>query len=355
MYQECKLVVCIPARNEEERIGECLHALCGQTVTIDAIVLFLNNCTDSTAEICRSFATGTRWVVVEEMLTGHLASAGEARRRALWHAAARFPHAAILTTDADTRPPMDWVEKNLRAVAAGADVVCGQAELFADDAARIKPELHLDDRRETFLLTLLDEIDAALNPEPHDPWPRHTQESGASICLKPGVLGRIGGAPRVASGEDRALIDRCRMIDLKIRHDPTIIMPVSGRLEGRAAGGMAETIKRRMQIQDEFADARLEPVMTAYRRSLAKAQFRACWNGVAPSERLTADLLFNQTLMSSLLACPFFGAAWDVVQARSPVLRRRPLAYAALAHETRQALRLHEEICRDPVVEIDAA
>ncbi len=54
-------VVAVPVRNEVDRIGACLHALAAQ-VGIGAdelgIVLFLNNCTDGTAEAVAALLPG---------------------------------------------------------------------------------------------------------------------------------------------------------------------------------------------------------------------------------------------------------------------------------------------------------
>lgn len=339
-----KITVSVPAKDEEAHIGACLRALGAQTVRPDVIVLYLNNCADRTPEICRMFASSGNIRIFEEKIVAAEASAGEARRRALDHAAALCGNGVILTTDADSRPAPDWIAKNLGAMADGADVVCGKAQLCPEDARQIRYGLHFDDMREMYLLALLDEIESAINPDRNDPWPRHAEESGASIALRAETLRRIGGAPFVASGEDRALVARCRMIDLKIRHDPEIVVEVSGRVEGRAKGGMAETIKRRIHRQDEFTDALIEPAIDAYRRSIAKARFRACWAGEFAGDALAADLLVENGCVESLMASPYFGAAWDALQRASPVLQRRRVAYAALARETRQALQLRDGV-----------
>ncbi len=337
-------VVAIPAKDEQDHMGRCLRALREQSVEADAILLFLNNCTDRTAEICRGFTFGINLVIIEENLTGDAATAGEARRRVLKHAEQQFPKNVILTTDADSQPPGDWIERNLHALRSGAQIVCGRAELFEADAAQIRKALHEDNRRETTLLSLLDEIDWLINPTPCDPWPRHITDSGASIALRPGVLRRIGGAPPVAFAEDRALIERCRMLDMKIRHDPDILVRVSGRLEGRAIGGMAETIKRRSTRQDAMADARIEPAEDAYRRSLLKARLRACWQGNAPVSGLAAALGMAEDAVASLAAAPYFGAAWAAVESFSPSLRRRRVAYPELDQETLRALQIRDRL-----------
>ena len=155
-------------------------------------------------------------------LNGPLASAGEARRRALKLASGNGQEAIFLTTDADGILPPTWVEQNIREIAAGADAVCGMAEIHAQDAAMIPRALHEDDRRETFLLSILDEMMSILAPDAFDPWPRHSQKSGASIAIRSSALYFAGGPPRVKFGEDRALIEQLRLIDARVRHAPYI-------------------------------------------------------------------------------------------------------------------------------------
>jgi GT2 family glycosyltransferase len=201
--------------------------------------------------ICSQFSTQRSGIeIVEETLEGGLASAGEARRRAFQCASQTERESLILTTDADAVPEHSWIEKNILEMQAGADVVCGTVQISPQDALRIPSALHDDQERESYLLSTLDEISYLLNPDPFDPWPRHQQRSGASIAVRSKVLESVGGAPAVAAGEDRLLIERLRLVDARIRHAADIAVQVSGRLEGRAAGGMAETIKRRISCQD---------------------------------------------------------------------------------------------------------
>jgi GT2 family glycosyltransferase len=333
-------VLAIPVKDEEAAIGHALRALARQTVAFDHIVLLLNNCTDGTLAVCEAArAALPNLRIVQCMLPPAIASAGEARRLALDHAAALAgPEGIIFTSDADAVPAPDWQEKNLREFARGADAVCGAAMMDPADEARLRPGLRFDDLREVFLLRLLDEIRALLDPDPADPWPRHQQESGASIAMRAGIFAQAGGAPRVASGEDRALIECLRRVDARIRHAPEITIRVSGRVEGRAAGGMAETIRRRIRRQDALTDDKLEPAVDAYRRAIAKSRLRA------GDPSLATDLLMHPSDMARALEKPYFGAAWAEVQRLSPVLHRRRVAYADLARETRQALALRDQL-----------
>jgi hypothetical protein len=105
---------------------------------------------------------------------------------------------------------------------------------------------------------LLDQIAALLDPDLADPWPRHDEENGATLAVRVAAWQRAGGIPAVPVGKDRAFVAALRRVDAHIRHAPEVWMTVSGRLEGRARGGMADTMRRRMQAADMMLDERLE-------------------------------------------------------------------------------------------------
>ena len=345
MGKDHQVVVTIPVRNEEARLRSCLDALSTQTRRPDSILLFLNNCTDDSLEICqRSVQSLPNIKIVECYLDDNEASAGEARRRAYEHALTLAEDGVILTTDADTMVPKTWISDNLDEINGGADCVCGMAKISEEiDSAR-QPRLEFDDMRERMLASLQDEIASIVDPDPYDTWPRHQQHSGASIAVRAQVLRRAGGAPRVASGEDRALVAKLALFDARIRHAPQIQVTVSGRLQGRAAGGMAETIKRRLSRPDWLTDDALEPTIDAYRRVLTRCRLRAVAHGDAIANELALDLLIDKPTLNVALRQPYFGMSWDYIQRKSPVLRRRRVAFAELARETRQALALREEL-----------
>jgi len=342
------IIVAIPVKDEEARIGACIGALIAQTVPCGQLVLLLNNCTDGTLAACQAAARMYPWIMIlERRLEGELACAGEARRLVLDYAAAISGDGVVLTTDADARPDPFWIANNMFEFARGADVVCGAAAMDPADCGGLPRGLHFDELRENFLLQLLDEISALVDGDLVDPWPRHQQHSGASIALRAAVLRRAGGAPRVASGEDRALVERLMMVDAKIRHAPNIVVHVSGRLEGRAAGGMAATLKRRADRRDELMDERLEPAVDAFRRALARSRLRAVRLRLADAAALARDLLVEHAVIEDIIRMRYFGAGWAELQRRSPVLQRRRVAFADLARETRQALALRDQLRED--------
>ena len=325
-------VVAVPVRNEVERVGACLDALAAQEGAGPfGIVLFLNNCTDGTAaqiEARRPFPVPLRVIVRE--FDG--ATAGWARREAMEAAAAWIESGedardgVLLTTDADSRVPPDWIARGLAGL-AGADLVAGRIELDAAEAARLPDALHARGRREGAYEALLLELEARLDPDPHDPWPRHGTHSGATLAVRLRAYRRVGGMPAVTVGEDRAFVARLAAVDARLRHDPEVTVVTSGRLEARAPGGAADTMRLRCAVPEAPCDPRLEALPRALFRILWRRRLRrlhaagrlrdlgpwAPWLGVPPEEA------------TRIAALPAAGAVLEAVEAASPRLAHRPL------------------------------
>jgi GT2 family glycosyltransferase len=330
------IIVVVPARDEAERIGPCLASLNEQRQGPDAVLLLLNNCTDGTETIARAMAPALRFKldVLSRDLPPGQANAGGARRCGMALAARRAGvDGMLLTTDADAIVPPDWVQRNLTALRQGADVVCGRAVIDPLEATIIPMHLHADDAREGRLIALLDEIGWILDPDPHDPLPRHTEASGASLAVSVAAFDRVGGIPAVASGEDRAFVEALRRIDARIRHDPAIEVIVSGRITGRAEGGMADTIRRRMVQQDEFTDDQVEPACDAFRRYDLRRRARRAWTARYVDPALAADLDLPVSVLADALSRPHFGTAWAELDSASSRLQRRRVRFADLPAE----------------------
>ncbi len=353
------IVVGVPVRNEAEFVGDCLRALALQQGSADqaaslAIVLLVNNSTDDTAAIARALAPRLpcELHVIEHQFPSRHATAGHARRLAMQHAAdLAAPDGILLTTDADGRVAPDWLEANLAALDAGADAVCGRAIIDPLDALLIPEHLHRDDAIECSYATLLDRIHDLLDPDPADPWPRHTEHSGASIAVKRELFVRAGGVPAVCLGEDRALIQAIRRMDGRIRHAPEVCVTVSGRTVGRARGGMADTMARRIIEQDRMIDDALEPAPDCVRRAASRRLLHEAWEGIGSSLHQAAELLILPVgTLQDLIAAPWFGSAWAIAEAASPALARRLVARAGLQEEIETASRIIESlVARTPV------
>jgi len=339
------VVVAVPASNEAVLIGDCLRALALQQGNMSMeILLLVNNSCDGTAEAARAAvpALPCRLHVLEHEFPKSQANAGHARRLAMAKAAMLTDAGGVvMTTDADGAVSADWVAANLAAIRAGADAVCGRAVIDPLDALRIPQALHDDDALEVEFGLRLERIACLLDPMPHDPWPRHREESGASIAVRREAFTSCGGVPPVSCGEDRSLMDALRRVDARIRHDPEVEVCVSGRIVGRAQDGMADTIRRRIMRQDPTLDDALEPVGDRVRRISARRLTRMAWMDYASRptllRHLATELLISADRLEGWLTLPHFGAAWALMEAASPALVRRAVSRRDVEAQTRLA------------------
>ena len=332
-----------------------LSALNRQTHCPDSVILLLNNCTDDTEIIARRMVPSLRYRldVINRELPPDQANAGHARRMAMALAAEQAGSDGILlTTDADAVVPADWIAHTLAVLHAGVDVVCGRAIIDPVDAVRIPAHLHADDALECALIALLDDLAWMLDPEMHDPPLRHTEASGASLAVSVDAFQRVGGIPAIPSGEDRAFVRALWMIDARVRHDPAIQVIVSGRVDGRAQGGMAETIRRRILRQDEFTDDQLEPALDAFRRYSLRGRVRRAWSR-SSDVMLATDLALTPLALMEILRHPFFGSAWADLEAASPILQRRRLRFVDLKAEITVAQILRQQLVESKTLAAD--
>ena len=264
-----RVAIAVPVRDEEERLPACLAALDRAAAAWGrhgpvTIVALANQCRDRSVALL----AGTRlrhatlaWRAVS-LLPG-CRHAGWARRLA-FDAAADLLVAdddLLLSTDADTLVAPDWLVRNA-ACLTDADAVAGRAVTIRAERAATGVAGH---RRLDLLgryYTALDYLRAVRDPGV-EPWPRHYYEGGASIALTLGLYRRIGGAPTPPLAEDRALFDRIRTAGGHIRHPVDVRVATSCRLDGRAPGGMADTVAGWV-AQDEAA-----PLHDTYRLPVA--------------------------------------------------------------------------------------
>ncbi|MCJ2013697.1 glycosyltransferase [Methylobacterium sp. J-076] len=335
-------VVAVPVRNEAERIAACLRAIDGQEgIPAGAlgVVLFLNNCTDGTAAIIAgllpSLTVPVR-VLTEDFAGAH---AGWARRRAMDAAAAWLGEGgAILSTDADSRVPPNWVARTLAALAAGADAVAGRVELDVEEGKLLPDSLHARGRLEDLYDALITEAEARIDPDPHDPWPCHRTTIGATLAVTRDAYLAVGGMPEIPLGEDGAFIARLIAHGMRVRHATDVCVTISARLTGRAPGGVADTIRSRCEEPDALCDARMETFPRCVRRYLWRAKFRrmhgtgalsrdtawAMWLGIAPADA------------ARIAALPL-GHAISEAEKASPRLAYRPIGPRQLPGQIRLA------------------
>jgi Glycosyltransferase like family 2 len=330
--------VAIPAHNEAGRIERCLAALAmqrdeaGAPVVAGAfkILVFANSCTDSTADVARVFASKMPHPVevIEEKLRPGQLSAGWARKRAMDLAAAGLTKAGaadgvILTTDADSCVAPTWFAATRRELDLGVDCVAGYIDADPLELVRLGREFLGRGRLEDSYLRLLAEIDARCDPRPYDPWPNHRVSSGASLAVTLATYTAIGGLPPRPVGEDSALTAALDRAGFKVRHAMAVSVSTSCRLDGRAQGGAADTMRLRHAVPDSPCDDDLEPAMQATRRAIYRGLLRKLLSGGSAPAGLPRGWRIPDAVTKNLMQGGVaFEDVWQRVSRESPILRR---------------------------------
>ena len=213
-----RVVVIIPARNEEDLIGRCLRAVAVSAGALDGfpvrVVVTLDACTDATAEIVRE--AGAEWV------EGTFNSAGDARAAAVARAGPRGPSTWIASTDADTVVPPHWLLRQVELADGGADLILGTAE---PDPADTDP----------LLLARWHQRHRLAEDHPH--------AHGANLGVRADVYAACGGFRDVEHGEDVLLGEEARARGFTVVATDTVRVLTSGRTVGRVEHGFAEYLR----------------------------------------------------------------------------------------------------------------
>ena len=241
--------VCVPARDEEERLPRLLDALARQSVTAPIpVAICLNNCSDGSANAVAEASShhAGRLVITFEDLTfpAELAHAGSARRAAMELGLRQLPgeNGLLITTDADARPPEDWIAANLAAIRSGDEIVGGM--LLLDDGEPLPDGVAEASRLWHRYWEVVRAIEDEIDPVSWDPPPRHGDHTGGSLALSADLYRRAGGVPLLRSGEDRALVEAAVQTGGRLIHPVSVWTRVSARSHGRAENGMALVMRR---------------------------------------------------------------------------------------------------------------
>jgi hypothetical protein len=272
------------------------------------------------------------------------ANAGWARKLAM-DAAERLvaSDGLILTTDADTMAYEDWVAANRREIDSGHDAIAGYVTADPNELMQLPAAILERGSLEWEYQQLAAELDARVDPEPHDPWPRHNQNCGASAAVTAAAYRAIGGLPPRPVGEDRALFEMLRRMDGRIRHSLEVQVVTSARTDGRASGGLADEIRLRTDPNHPCDDA-LEVAISTFRRALWRGQLRALWRAGqvdSHAEAWAARMRIPvENVRAALGRHPYFGAFWAELEGQSPRLSWRLVTMAGLKRELRRIRRL---------------
>lgn len=271
------LCICVPARNEAERLPAFFNAIAEQdwpeTIRISIAV---NNTSDRSREVIA--AAQTRHAerlnihMVSQDFLPEFAHAGSARRLAMTEGLRHLSsveNGILVSTDADARPPAQWLRNIAAAMDRGADLVGGKIiidedrEPLPDAVARLR---YAWDR----YWAKVRDIEDAIDPISWDPAPRHGDHTGASLAIRAEIYLACGGVPIVATGEDLALVNAAVALGARLSHPADVTIRVSPRTDGRAEGGMATAMKQLFAgAQDATA-----PMAPAFAHWRARADWR---------------------------------------------------------------------------------
>jgi cellulose synthase/poly-beta-1,6-N-acetylglucosamine synthase-like glycosyltransferase len=234
--QDWSVGVVIPAQNEQDTIVACIgsileshrHCLHGEKLWI---VVVADACTDHTARMARD-ALGTWGQVVE----CNVRSPGTARRlgvEAVLHRHAQHSHDRLwlANTDADTLVPSDWLPRHLDFARDGEAGLAGIVELEHFSADSLKVAALFQDSYKI-------ESDGT-----------HSHVHGANFGVRADAYLDVGGWSRVTVAEDHCLWGRLKSAGWRLRSSASSVVITSARLQGRACGGFADTLRAQLGAQ----------------------------------------------------------------------------------------------------------
>lgn len=266
------IAVCIPVRNEARALPGLFASLARQRQQGFAVAIAFDGCRDDSERIAtacaREQAIDLRVVHLPEQTS---ADAGRARRSVLELGRSVVSAGGLLlTTDADTRPAIDWVANSHRALAT-ADLVCGRIERRRDGADRWRDAIER-------YLDRLHSVHRAIDPVAGDATPSHWHTGGASLGFSARAWDAISILSLPPTGEDRAIVHAARLAGLAVRQDPLIRVRTSSRIGGRALGGLADALRHGRDQAALRIDPRMEHpddvVARVSRAAIARRSFR---------------------------------------------------------------------------------
>ncbi len=225
--------VVLPIHNEERLVARTLDGLLGAVGRIESsvpewrVVIVLDRCTDDSAAVVeqwRSERLATRQHHIE-VVTVDGANVGAARRTGCDMLLRRWSEVApatvwLATTDGDSEVPPEWLSSQLRRRRHGAEVWVGGVAVgeWSDRTVELSEEWRRQYAAE------------------------HLPVHGANLGLDGATYRRLGGFEDLASGEDRALVQRAQDTGAVIHWDRSVLVATSSRRTARAPHGFAHAL-----------------------------------------------------------------------------------------------------------------
>ena len=290
----CEVCVIVPVCNEAALLESCLNSLWNQVdlqgKPLDLgryeVIVFANNCTDNSASIARRFGSqhpAFKLHVVERTLSPTEAYIGRVRQLLMDEAYRRFMNVnrrrgVIASTDGDTQVSPDWIAATLDEVSQGADVVAGRIMTDRQSLSQLSTQVRSRYLRSGYYHHLKVKLEAYIDEDPFNHWPRHHHNYGASLAVTAEIYEKAGGMPAVRTPEDVAFCKVLVRANAQFRHSPRVSVSTSARSIGRTDIGFANLLAQWsvMGSQALFVES-LGEIET---RSQTRKQIRVLWQRV---------------------------------------------------------------------------
>lgn len=306
----CEVCVVVPVRNEAETLESTLAALAHQVdlegrpldSTCYEVIVFANNCSDDSAAIAHRFAKANPTLalhIVERMLPDSEAYIGRVRQLLMDEAYRRLislrrKRGIIASTDGDTRVAPTWIAATLHEIACGADAVGGRIVTDSAERAALDFYARACHLREVGYRYLSAELEAYLDADPYDHWPRHYQHYGASLAVTAEMYALAGGMPPVRTPEDVAFYRALVRVNARFRHSPLVRVTTSARQTGRTNLGLANQLNEWAAMGRQHQSFLVESAAALETRLQARHELRILWgrilNGYQPTLKNIAPL-----------------------------------------------------------------
>lgn len=292
----CEVCVIVPVRNEAQTLVHTLKALLHQVDSYGQrldykryeVIVLLNNCSDNSADIARSFAKEHQELelhLVEMTLPPQEAYIGRVRQLLMDEAYRRLSsigrkRGVIASTDGDSQVSPTWIAANLYEISIGADAVGGRIITSSAGRAELDPYARACFLREVGYRYLIAELESYLDPDPIDPFPRHYQHYGASLAVTAEMYALAGGLPAVRTPEDVAFYNALVRENARFRHSPLVRVTTSARLTGRTNIGLANQLNEWAKMGRQNQVFLVESFQAIETRLRARHQLRKVWEAV---------------------------------------------------------------------------
>ena len=326
--------VIIPARNEAGNLEQSLHALRYQQQPDGSflptgsyeVLLLLNNCTDNSATVALTYQQQYPTFplrIANIQLPAETANIGTVRRLLMDEAYQRLidigkPNGIIASTDGDTIVDRQWIYQIIQETNSGCEAVGGRI-LTRPDGNPVR----LNHLRDVAYRMLVAQIEARIDPQSYDPWPRHFQHFGASLALTCAAYKRVGGLPNVPYLEDEALYRALLRTDTRIRKSPHVRVFTSTRMQGQVAIGFSEQLRYWTALNQSNQCQLAEPAGAVICRLRNRHRLRVSWqnrfnnHGIDTLLLVATDLMIDSDwLHHELTNSRYFGQLWERVETK---------------------------------------